>query len=177
MRIFGIINNNTRKTGVLVLTLNNVSSRNHTRTQTDLIRTECTGHANPHLVQTLISINGVDSFTRDSSDVGHTGVFGRTRTNLKFFPEIYKSTGRSGQAGISLTLRGGSGRNVCGIQKPASNEQRGAETERRCCLADLSTCNAACRLPPGCWENMDGSDGGARSVGGRRSALSVRPSL
>lgn len=160
---------------VMVLTLNNVSSRNHTRTQTDLIRTECTGHANPHLVQTLISINGVDSFTRDSSDTPE--FFRRTRTNLNIFPEIYKSTGRSGQAGISLTLRGGSGRNVCGIQKPASNEQRGAETERRCCLADLSTCNAACCLPPGCCENMDGSGGGARSVGGRRSALFVRPSL
>jgi hypothetical protein len=87
---------------VMVLTLNNVSSRNHTRTQTDLIRTECTGHANPHLVQTLISINGVDSFTRDSSDVGHTGVFRAHKNQLKYFSrDIQKH--RSVGAGRNLS--------------------------------------------------------------------------
>jgi hypothetical protein len=124
--IFEIINNNTRKTGVLVLTLNNVSSRNHTRTQTDLIRTECTGHANPHLVQTLISINGVDSFTRDSSDVGHTGVFGRTRTNLKFFPRYTKAqVGRGRQESLSHCVVAAAGMSaVYKSRRPMSSAAR-----------------------------------------------------
>lgn len=43
-------------------------------------------------------------FTRDSSDASDTPEFSGAHELNNFFPKVYKSTGRMGQAGISLSL-------------------------------------------------------------------------